>query len=72
MRSSNESEYIALSRSLRDGLPMQRVVQYVSTVFSFLKHLMITSCRVYEDMDSAVALTSGPKYRHRTKHIVIE
>lgn len=70
--STTESEYIALSHSLRDALPIQRVLRDLAGIFGFSEPDLVMRCNLYEDNEGAVALASDPKYRLRTKHIAVK
>ena len=71
--SSTEAEYIALSESLRDFIPLMHIVDKmddhnipIKTVSSIIK------CKLFEDNAGAIELAKNPKFRPRTKHINIK
>lgn len=70
--STTESEYAALSQSLRDALPMQKVLEELAGALGFAKPEIVMRCNVYEDNSGAVALASDHKYRPRKKQIAVK
>jgi hypothetical protein len=71
--STTEAEYIALSQSMRDLIPMRRLLQEVGTAMNldFAKPAIVHST-VFEDNNGALALATTPKMNPRTKHICIK
>jgi hypothetical protein len=71
--SSTESEYISLSTSLRDAIPMIDFLQELTDVgFDFnIEHPTI-SCKAFEDNEGALEMARSPKFRPRTKHINVK
>ena len=68
--SSCESEYIALSQSLRDAIPVMRLLQELKDRNLGGEHAKpIVHCEVFEDNTGALALAMVPRMRPRTKHI---
>ncbi|KAL7465176.1 hypothetical protein ACHAXS_005512 [Conticribra weissflogii] len=68
--STTEAEYIALSTSLRDAIP----IMYLLEEFKVRKFKTICTepnvyCKVFEDNSGALELAKLPKLRPRTKHI---
>lgn len=72
--STTEAEYIALSQSMRQLLPMKQLVREMSTHLDLHKEFAIrTMSTVFEDNNSALLLAQGiaPKMMPRSKHIAI-
>ena len=69
--STTEAEYISLSQSLRELIPLHNIFNELSTV-EFIKsdnRITKTYSTVYEDNRGALELAREPKFRPRTKHI---
>ena len=68
--SSCEAEYISLSQSMRDAIPIMNLIQEIQ-YFGFMEGPMKTEvkCTVFEDNGGAVESAKVPKIRPRTKHI---
>ena len=70
--STTEAEYMALSQSLRDGIPLMQLVQeLVQKKIMILPQNTQVYCKCFEDNSGALELASNPKLRPRTKHINI-
>jgi hypothetical protein len=68
--SSTESEYVSLSQSLREVLPLMRLVEELADAgFSMTKTPPRVHCKVFEDNSGALAMAQTPKMRPRTKHM---
>jgi hypothetical protein len=71
--SSTESEFIGLSHTLRQVIPMMELIKELSS-----KGVAMTSskpeihCKVFEDNSGAIEIASVPKMRPRTKHINVK
>jgi hypothetical protein len=71
--STTEAEYISLSQSLRDTIPLMRLFDEVSeTIDSRVISAPKVRCTVFEDNSGALELAKVPKMRPRTKHINIK
>jgi hypothetical protein len=71
--SSCEAEYIALSESLRDTIPlMDLVTEFAEHGFKILSSAPRVYCKAFEDNSGALELARLPKIRPRTKHINIK
>ena len=70
--STTEAEYIALSQSMRDLLPLREILKELSKILDFKITTPITHSTVFEDNNGALELANQPKYRPRTKHISIK
>ncbi len=68
--STTEAEYIAMSQSLRDVIPVMNLLQEMRErdyqVICTEPHVY---CKVFEDNSGALELARLPKHRPRTKHI---
>ena len=71
--STLEAEYIALSQSMRDLLPMRRILKELGEKLEldFMKPAMIHST-IFEDNNGALGLATAPKLTPRTKHIAVK
>ena len=70
--STTEAEYIALSQSMRDLIPLRGILKELSGLLSVGDITPITHSSVFEDNNGALELAREPKYRPRTKHIAIK
>ena len=68
--STCEAEYISLSQSLREAMPLMNLAQELKDKgFSCEFTKPKVRCKVFEDNTGALALAKVPKIRPRTKHI---
>jgi hypothetical protein len=68
--SSTESEYIALSQSLRKVIPlMELLMELRRKSIDIRTNTPIIRCTVYEDNEGARAISNLPKVRPRTRHL---
>jgi hypothetical protein len=68
--SSTESEYISLSQSLREVLPLMRLVKELGQAgFHLATDTPTVHCKVFEDNVGALTMAQTPKMRPRTKHL---
>ena len=68
--SSTEAEYIALSQSLRDMIPVMELLKELKKKgFSIYSACPTVYCKAFEDNSGAMELTRIPKMCPRTKHI---
>jgi hypothetical protein len=68
--STTEAEYIEMSQSLRDVLPIMFLVNEIKTCnFTVILTIPNVFCKVFEDNSFALELARLPKLRPRTKHI---
>jgi hypothetical protein len=70
--STTESEYIALSQSLRDVIPLIGLLQELQPVLTFTCTMPTVHCTVFEDNKGCIDLVNVPKIRPRTKHIALK
>ena len=71
--SSTEAEYIALSQSLREVLPLMALMREVQErgVQANARPCRV-HCKVFEDNEGAIEIAKVPKMRPRTKHLNIK
>jgi len=68
--STTEGEYVGLSRSVQDTLPILRLLQEMEDRgFQVHTHRAKVHCKVFEDNSGALEIANNPKFRPRTKHI---
>jgi hypothetical protein len=68
--SSTESEYVSLSQSLREVLPLMRLVTELALAdFHLNANTPKVHCKVFEDNSGALEMARTPKMRPRTKHM---
>jgi Reverse transcriptase (RNA-dependent DNA polymerase) len=71
--STTEAEYIALSQSLRDVIPMRRLLKEASEGLSLtVKPTAKMYSTVFEDNNGALSIAQSPRMSPRTKHIAIK
>eukprot|EP00978_Attheya_sp_CCMP212_P046237 scaffold379946_cov75-Attheya_sp.AAC.1 len=67
--STTEAEYVALSQSLREVLPIMRLLNEAKAIGINVLHTKpIIRCTVFEDNEGALELANVPKMRAHTKH----
>ena len=71
--STLEAEYIAISTSMRELIPLRRLLLEIAQTLGLkeLKPALICS-HVFEDNNGAIGLAESPKLTPRTKHIAIK
>ncbi len=67
--STTEAEYIAMSQSARDLLPMRDLLHEFAAATKLIVQDTITHSTIFEDNSGCVDLANAPKLRPRTKHI---
>lgn len=68
--STTEAEYIALSKSLRDMIPVMELLKELKKKgFSIYSACPTVYCKAFEDNSGAMELARIPKMCPRTKHI---
>jgi Reverse transcriptase (RNA-dependent DNA polymerase)/GAG-pre-integrase domain len=71
--SSTESEYISLSQSLREVIPLMRLITELRDAgFDIPGTPPKVHCKTFEDNSGALEMARTPKLRPRTKHINIK
>ena len=67
-----KAEYIALSSSLREVIPLMTVMDELKEVFPLLMEIPKFSCKVWEHNQSCIAMATLQKFTPRTKHIALK
>ena len=67
--STTEAEYIALSHSMRDTIPMITLLEELKKVLPIDVETPKLHCTIFEDNNACIELVKCPKMRPRTKHI---
>ena len=67
--STTEAEYIALSQSMRDTIPLMVLIKELAEVLPTITEKAKVHCTVFEDNNSCIELVKCPRMRPRTKHI---
>ena len=70
--STNESEYIALSQSLRDVIPLIELLRELRAAIPRNENSPTMHCTVHEDNQGCIDLVKTPRMRPRTKHIALK
>jgi hypothetical protein len=66
--SNAEAEYIALSESLRDVLPLISLLEELHNIFPLKINLPNFVCKCHEDNQSCILMTTFHKFSQQTKH----
>jgi hypothetical protein len=67
--STTEAEYIAMSQSARDLIPMRDLLHEFASATKLIVGDTVTHSTIFEDNRGCVDLANAPKLRPRTKHI---
>ena len=72
--STTEAEYVALSQSMRDLLPMKSLLsELIKMIGAYNNDLRVTTkSTVFEDNNGARILATSPKMTPRSKHIAVK
>ena len=70
--STTESEYIALSQSLRDAIPLIELLKELKGTIPFTDTIPEVHCSIFEDNKGCIELVKTPRMRPRTKHIALK
>ena len=70
--STTESEYIALSQSLRYILPLMELLREIRNTIPSPENIPKLHCTIFEDNKGCIELVKAPRMRPRTKHIVLK
>lgn len=70
--STTEAEYIALSQSMREIIPLMTMIEHVNKIFGIETQKPKVLCTLFEDNNGALELEKAPKFRPRTKHIALK
>ena len=70
--STTEAEYIALSQSLRDVIPLITLLRELRRTAPHDTTKPIVNCTVHEENQGCIDLVDSPRMRPRTKHIALK
>ena len=70
--STAEAEYIALSQSLREVIPLMTLLEELHRIFPLLITTPKFVCKVHEDNQSCITMATTQKFTPRTKHIALK
>ena len=70
--SNAEAEYIALSTSMRQVIPLMTMMEEIHAVFPIHISKPEFLCKVHEDNQSGIKMATGIKFSPRTKHIALQ
>ena len=70
--STTEAEYIALSQSLREIIPLMGLLKEIKEHFHLNDNLPEIKCSIFEDNNSCIALAKAPRMNPRTKYIALK
>ena len=70
--STTESEYIALSQSMRDVIPMMNLLDEFRKILFIEEKIPSVRCTVFEDNTSCISVATAPSMTSRTKHIALK
>ena len=70
--STTEAEYIALSQSLRDVLPLMGLLRELQQAIPFDPKTPVIHCTIHEDNQGCIDLVETPRMQPRTKHIALK
>ena len=66
--STAEAEYIALSQSLREVIPLMSMMKELKSAFPIEIQIPNFNCTVHEDNQSCISMATKQKFPPRTKH----
>ena len=67
-----KAEYIALSSSLHEVIPLMTVMDELNEVYPLLMETPQFYCKVWEDNQSCIAMATSQKFTLRMKHIALK
>lgn len=70
--STTEAEYITLSQSARDIIPMRSLLQELSITTKLIVGTTTAHSTIFEDNKGCVELAIAPRMRPRTRHIALK
>ena len=70
--STTESEYVALSQSLRDVIPLLALLEELKGTIPREDAIPKVHCTIFEDNKGCIDLVKAPRMRPRTKHIALK
>ena len=69
---ATESEYIVLSQSLKDFLPLIELLREIRITIPSDDKVPVAHCTIFEDNKGCNDLVKTPRMRPRTEHIVLK
>lgn len=70
--STTEAEYIALSQTMRDVIPLMTLLAELSVLIELHIPKPEIHCKVFEDNQSFISVANSQKFTPRTKHISLK
>ena len=70
--STAEADYIVLSQALRDVIPLRTLLKEINKVFPVHVKTPTFVCKVHEDNQSCIMMTTSQKFTLHTKHIPLK
>ena len=70
--SSAEAEYIGLSQSMREVIPLMSLLKELDKILPIKDITPKLHCTIFEDNQSCIELVKCPRLRPRTKHIALK
>ena len=70
--STTESEYITLSQSLRDVIPLRGLLPKLQPDLSFTNNVLTVQCIIFEDNKGWISFIKVLNIRPRTKYIALK
>ena len=70
--STTEAEYIALSQSTRDLIPIKQMIDFLNSFIKIDSKAINTFSTVFKDNNGTLQLAIEPKYRSHTKYICVK
>ena len=70
--SNTESDYIALSTSIRELIPFMSLMKENASLFGKLTRYPVFICTVWEDNESFITVAKIPKFTPKTNHTAIK
>jgi hypothetical protein len=70
--STTESEYIALSQSIQEVIPMMNILDKFWNILFIEEQVPKMKCTVFEDNLSCISVATAPRMTPRTKHIALK
>jgi hypothetical protein len=70
--STATTEYIALSTALREVIPLLTIMEEINEEFPLMMNPPNFYCKVWEDNQFCIAMTTSQKFTPQTKHIVLK
>ena len=70
--STAEAEYIALSQSTREVIPLINLIKELNSTLNFGMKDSELQCNLYEDNTSSITMAESQEFTPRTKHISLK